>query len=87
MMAHPDGVRADARRLRRRGNTITEVAEALGLPHSTVGDWVRGIEPEHNCLLCGVLVVGSWGRFCSAAHRVKYRAVFGSARVDGKQVA
>lgn len=83
---HPASVRAEARRLRREGNSITEVAAALGLAHSTVGDWLRGVEPEHECPLCGATVVGSWGRFCSTAHRVKYRDVFGATRSYERRV-
>lgn len=84
---HPPGLRAEARRLRRTGKTVREVAHALGLPQSTVGVWIRGVDPEHECPLCGVLVVGSWGWFCSQAHRVKYRAVFGSSQDYKKETA
>jgi len=40
---HPYGLRERARYLRECGYSITEIAEEMKLPRSTVGDWVHGM--------------------------------------------
>ncbi len=60
---YPEELREEARRLRREGYSLNEIAARLGPPKNTLTLWVRGIEltPEQRQRLmrkkCKVLVV------------------------------
>ena len=74
---HAERVRETARRLRREGKTVTQIAAELGVPRSTVGGYVRGVEVTRYCLLCKDPAAGEYSNFCSRAHGQKYYATFG----------
>ena len=82
----PDRTRETARRLRREGKTVTQIAAELEIPRSTIGDWVRGLERPRYCLLCDDLAAGEYSNFCSRAQGGKYYEVFGP-RIQGPMQA
>lgn len=72
---YPLGKQAHARAMRREGQTIRQIAAALDVPPSTVGDWLRGEgEPQHfKTCWCGERFVSkrSHAYSCSRGHAVK----------------
>jgi uncharacterized protein YjcR len=77
--------RANAHALRANGLSIREVAERLGVPASTVGDWLRGRGEWYTvreCRLCGERFIPANGRqrFCTPAHQRKHYDVYGPPR-------
>jgi hypothetical protein len=64
-------MREQAQRLRAEGMTVREIAEQLGVPRTTVGDWVKA---RRSCPECGS-EMGCHGhrsghcRSCEAAYR------------------
>ena len=84
-MRHRDRVKANALALRANGLSIREVAERLGAPASTVGDWLRGrgeFYTVRECKLCGerFIAVNGKHRFCTPEHQRKHYNVFGPPR-------
>jgi hypothetical protein len=81
-------VRANAHALGADGMSIRQIAQRLGYPRSTVGDWLRG-DGEwfeiRTCALCGERFVPITGRqvFCTAEHAAKYARVFGGWQARG----
>jgi hypothetical protein len=74
--------RANANALRANGLSISQVADKLGVPRGTIGDWLRGRGEWYevrDCELCGERFIAGHGaqRFCSSAHAHKHRRVFG----------
>lgn len=82
----PDSVREIARRLRREGMTVTQIAVELGVPRSTAGGYVRGVEAPRYCLLCGDPAMGEYASFCSRAHGQKHYEIFGPT-IQGRMAA
>lgn len=77
--ARRDRLREQARRLRREGGTVTQIAVELGVSRSTVGGWVRGIEATRTCRLCGVPFETTNGNefACSRQHMHKAHTIYG----------
>jgi transcriptional regulator with XRE-family HTH domain len=74
--------KANALALRANGLSISQVAERLGVPRGTVGQWLRGRGEWYEvreCRLCGERFIAGSGihRFCTPQHAAKYRSVFG----------
>jgi Homeodomain-like domain len=81
-MTARERARANALGLRASGLSIRQIADRLGVPKGTVGDWVRGRGEWYEvrgCELCGERFIPAGGRqrFCSRQHAVKHRRVFG----------
>jgi hypothetical protein len=81
-MRPSERAKANAVALRANGLSISKVAEQLGVPRGTVGEWLRGRGEWYEireCRLCGERFIAASGihRFCSSAHADKYRRVFG----------
>jgi Homeodomain-like domain len=65
--------KANALALRAGGLSIQQVADRLGVPHSTVGQWLRGRGEWYEvreCELCGERFIRASGaqRFCTPQH-------------------
>lgn len=63
--------RQRAYRLRDENFSITEIAEQLGIPRSTIGDWLKGegeFFRDAECVDCGahILIVSSRKFYCEA---------------------
>ena len=77
--------KANALALRAGGLSIQQVADRLGVPHSTVGQWLRGRAEWYEvreCELCGERFIRASGaqRFCTPQHAGKHRRLFGPPR-------
>jgi transcriptional regulator with XRE-family HTH domain len=84
-MTSRERAKANAHALRANGLSIRQISERLGIPESTVSDWLRGRGEWYEvreCLLCGERFIAGHGaqRFCSKAHGSKYASVFGAPR-------
>lgn len=73
--------RETARRLKREGRTVTQIAAELGRSRSTIGGWVRGVEATRPCKLCGTPfeVENTVRKYCSNQCLFKWHDVFGKA--------
>lgn len=78
---YAEGVRETARRQRREGVKVAEIAFLLNVSGQTVRRWTRDIElPVRDCLLCERPARNhpiQQSLFCSKAHYRKYCEVFG----------
>lgn len=82
-MTRQERLKANALGLRANGLSITQVAERLGVPRGTVGQWLHGRGEWYEvreCALCGERFIAASGRqrFCTRAHASKHRRVFGA---------
>jgi hypothetical protein len=71
--------------LRAKGLTVTQIAERLDAPRSTIGGWVAGYgewSDMRDCELCGerFIPTSPKQRFCSHAHASKHYRVFTAPR-------
>lgn len=72
---YTDVKRREARVLRAQGDSVTVIARTLGVPRSTVGDWVRGMAEQaamiRYCAWCGDAFLSQRcdRRFCCDNHR------------------
>jgi hypothetical protein len=74
-----------ARLLRAKGLTVTQIAARLDAPRSTIGGWLSGYgewSDVRDCELCGerFIPTSPKQRFCSPAHAAKHYRVFGAPR-------
>jgi hypothetical protein len=84
-MTRRERAKANAFALRANGLSIREVAERVGVPAATVGDWLRGRGEWYTvreCRLCGERFIAANGkqRFCTPEHQRKHYNVFGPPR-------
>lgn len=81
---HPEPVKGTARRLRREGLSIHAIAERLGVPRSTVGDWLRGTGGTMHIRTCWCgerfVARNTNGVYCSPAHARKGWSLTGPLR-------
>jgi hypothetical protein len=87
----PEHVRQTVLRLRREGESVRTIAKQLGVPKSTVGDWIRGQgEPRFlNTCWCGERFYSTrWDALsCSPEHSWKRARIFGPVRADERRAA
>ena len=91
---HPESVKQHARALRREGKSIRAIARELDVPHSTVGDWLRGegeVTYIQTCW-CGERFIAhrAHAGSCSLGHSQKRSRVFGPTpgrKLPGKRAA
>jgi transcriptional regulator with XRE-family HTH domain len=80
-MTRRERAKANALALRANGLSIQQIADRLGVPHSTVGQWLRGRGEWYeirDCELCGEPFIRASGaqRFCTPQHANKHRRLF-----------
>jgi hypothetical protein len=78
--------------LRREGASIRVIAGTLGVPRSTVGDWLRdsAVEPQYvKTCWCGERFLShrSHAMSCSKPHTDKRAQIFGAVQRTGQRAA
>jgi hypothetical protein len=84
-VTHREWAKANALGLRANGLSIRQIADRLGVPKGTVGEWLRGRGEWYEvreCALCGERFIAAAGkqRFCTPQHAAKHARVFGPPR-------
>jgi hypothetical protein len=92
MTVYRESVKGRARVLRQEGASIRVIAGTLGVPKSTVGNWLRdsAAEPQYvKTCWCGTpfLAHRSHAMSCSESHRNKRPTIFGAVQRTGEKAA